>query len=49
MEGSPEFEIVWDELMVYEEDAQIIGLVQAIQDKELEILKKLPGSVMNHS
>lgn len=44
MEFSPEFEIKRDELVAYKEDFQIIGLVLGIQDEELEILTKLPGS-----
>lgn len=37
MEASHKLEIEWDKLVVYEEDALIIGLRQAIQDEELEI------------
>lgn len=43
MEVSLEFDMEWDESVVYAEDAWINGPVQAIQDEELEMLKNLPG------
>lgn len=38
-----EFNIEWNELVAYEEDTMIIGLDQAIDEKETELLKTRPA------